>query len=153
MTADLKLQQFLPFRLNRVAAEVSNALSETYRTHYALDIPQWRVMATLGADEPLYAQDIVRSTRTHKSTISRAVAELVDRGLVERVTAPEDARAIQLRLTAAGRDTYAALVPVVLGYERQLLDRLGTDDQAAFLTGLANLERTLGLIDGEGDTP
>ena len=153
MTADLKLQQFLPFRLNRLAAEVSNALSETYRMRYGLDVPQWRVMATLGTDEPLYAQDIVRSTRTHKSTISRAVAELVDRGLVERVTAPADARAIQLRLTAAGRDLYAALVPVVLGYERRLLDRLGAEDQAAFMIGLANLERTLGLIDGEGDGP
>ena len=153
MTAQLNLQEFLPFRLNRLAAEVSGALSESYRRDHALDIPAWRVMATLGAAEPLYAQDIVRSTRTHKSTISRAVAELVDRGLVERVPAPADARAIQLRLTATGRTTYEALVPIVLDYEKRLLGRLAATDQSAFLAGLTRLEEALGLIDGEGDTP
>ena len=44
----LDLFHFMPFRLNRVAAEVSSALSSEYQARYGLDIPEWRVLATLG---------------------------------------------------------------------------------------------------------
>ena len=62
-----ELARFLPFRLNRLAAEVSERLAELYERHFGIDIPQWRVLATLSSGEHT-AQAIVASTRTHKST-------------------------------------------------------------------------------------
>ena len=71
----------MPFRLNRLAAEVSSALSVEYQARYGLDIPEWRVLATLGfRNDACSAQYIAQCTRTHKSTISRAVTALMERG-------------------------------------------------------------------------
>src|SRR5689334_10849168 len=44
-SARLDLFGFVPFRLNRLAAEVSNALASEYSARYGLDIPEWRVLA------------------------------------------------------------------------------------------------------------
>ncbi len=102
--ATLDLFKFVPFRLNRLAAEVSAALSSEYRERYGLDIPEWRVLATLGfRNEACSAQYISHCTRTHKSTISRAVTALMKRQLVERVENADDRREFQLRMTPQGK--------------------------------------------------
>jgi DNA-binding MarR family transcriptional regulator len=91
--ATLDLFRFVPFRLNRLAAEVSAALSGEYQQRYRLDIPEWRVLATLGfRDDAGSAQYIAHCTRTHKSSISRAVTALMTRQLAERVENEDDRR-------------------------------------------------------------
>src|ERR1700694_6256688 len=91
--ARLDLFRFPPCRLTRLAAEVSAALSSEYQERYGLDIPEWRVLATLGfCDDACSAQYVAHCTRTHKSTISRAVTALMGRRLVERVEHGDDRR-------------------------------------------------------------
>jgi len=148
MTHSLDLAGFLPFRLNRLAGEMSRRLFEIYGDRYGIDIPEWRVLATLGAREPVTAQEIVRSTRTHKSTISRAVARLVEMGWIERTTDDGDRRQMKLRFTPKGRATYQEIVPLVLGAEGEVLAQLGKEGEAV-RAALSRLEDALGIGDGE----
>jgi DNA-binding MarR family transcriptional regulator len=131
----IDLERFVPFRLNRLASEVSRALARVYGERFGIDIPEWRVIATLGDRGRARAQDIALSTRMHKSMVSRAVARLMEFGWVARTANASDRREAPLALTAAGCEVYARLVPVVLDYqdhllacltgsERRLLDRL-----------------------------
>src|SRR5712671_4645881 len=120
--ARLDLFKFVPFRLNRLAAEVSHALSLEYQERYGLDIPGWRVLATLGfRKDPCSAQFIAQCTRTHKSTISRAVTALMGQQIVERVENENDRREFRLRLTRKGRALYEELFPRLLQREQDIL--------------------------------
>jgi DNA-binding MarR family transcriptional regulator len=145
--ATLDLFKFTPFRLNRLAAEVSAALSSEYRERYGLDIPEWRVLATLGfRNEPCSAQYISHCTRTHKSTISRAVTALMKRQLVERVENADDRREFQLRMTRKGDALYQQLIPRLLRREQEILSRLSAQERKDFAKLLGKLEQSLGLV-------
>ena len=129
----LDLFKFVPFRLNRLAAEVSAALSSEYQARYGLDIPEWRVLATLGfRNDACSAQYIAHCTRTHKSTISRAVTALMGRQLVERVENEDDRREYRLRLTRKGKALYEELIPRLLRREQEILSCLSAQERQGF---------------------
>jgi DNA-binding MarR family transcriptional regulator len=145
--AALDLFRFAPFRLNRLAAEVSSALSSEYRERYGLDIPEWRVMATLGfRNDACSAQYIAHCTRTHKSTISRAVTALMARRLVERLENADDRREFQLRLTRKGTALYQKLIPGLLRREQEILSCLSAQERKDFANVLGKIEKSLGLV-------
>ena len=139
--------RFLPFRLNRLAAEVSNALSVEYRERYGLDIPEWRVLATLGfRNDACSAQFVSDCTRTHKSTISRAVTALMQRQMIERVENEDDRREFRLRLTRKGRALYEELIPRLLHKEQEIISCLSAQERRALAALLGKIEKSLDLV-------
>jgi DNA-binding MarR family transcriptional regulator len=143
----LDLLKFVPFQLNRLAAEVSSALSAEYATRYGLDIPEWRVLATLGfRHEPCSAQYVADCTRTHKSTISRAVTSLLKRQIIERVENEEDRREFRLQLTGKGAALYEELIPRLLRREQAILSCLSAQDRKDFARLLGKIEASLDLV-------
>jgi DNA-binding MarR family transcriptional regulator len=143
----LDLLRFMPFRLNRLAAEVSSALSAEYQVRYGLDIPEWRVLATLGfRREACSAQYISDCTRTHKSTISRAVTELMQRRLVERVENADDRREYRLRMTRKGKALYEELIPRLLHREQDILSCLSARERNDFARLVGKIEESLDLV-------
>jgi DNA-binding MarR family transcriptional regulator len=145
--ATLDLFRFVPFQLNRLAAEVSAALSGEYQERYGLDIPEWRVLATLGfRNEACSAQYIAHCTRTHKSTVSRAVTALMTRQLVERVENEDDRREFALRMTAKGRALYQKLIPRLLRKEQEILSCLSAQEKKDFARMLGKIEKSLDLV-------
>ncbi|WP_051278056.1 MarR family winged helix-turn-helix transcriptional regulator [Solimonas flava] len=151
--AELHLLRFLPFRLNRLAAEVSQNLAQIYRQRYGIDVPEWRILATLGAEGRCTAQAIAASTRMHKTRVSRAVAFLRESGHVRVAAGAADGRETQLQLTPRGRRLYETLVPLALARERELLAVLEPALAAAFLEALERLESALQLPRAESAPP
>ncbi|MBR0758110.1 MarR family transcriptional regulator [Bradyrhizobium jicamae] len=137
----------MPFRLNRLAAEVSSALSVEYRARYGLDIPEWRVLATLGfRSDACSAQYIAHCTRTHKSTISRAVSALMERQIVERVENEDDRREFRLQLTRKGQSLYEELIPRLQRKEQEILSCLSASERKELAKLLGKIEASLELV-------
>jgi DNA-binding MarR family transcriptional regulator len=129
--AALKLEEFLPYRLNVCASLVSQALSRIYADRYKIGVPEWRVLVTLGQFGAMTAKAIGAHSHMHKTKVSRAVALLERRKLVTRRANKADLREAFLSLTTAGRDIYDELAPIALDFARQLLETVDAADRTA----------------------
>jgi hypothetical protein len=79
----LKLEDFLPHRLNVLSSLVSQALTRVYG-RYGIGIPEWRVLVTLGENGVMTGKAVGAQTHMHKTKVSRAVAHLEERKFVSR---------------------------------------------------------------------
>jgi DNA-binding MarR family transcriptional regulator len=128
------LEHFLPYRLNVLASLTSNALAQIYAERFGLSIPAWRVVVTLGQYEYRTARDIAAHGVMHKSTISRAVASLEQRGLIVRKANEDDRREELLALTEEGREIYEALAPQALAFEERFVSVLTAEELETLTT-------------------
>ena len=79
----LKLEDFLPHRLNVLSSLVSQALTRVYG-QYGIGIPEWRVLVSLGQFGVMTGKAIGARTHMHKTKVSRAVAQLEARKFLTR---------------------------------------------------------------------
>jgi DNA-binding MarR family transcriptional regulator len=129
--APLKLEEFLPYRLNVVASLVSQALSRIYVERYGIGVPEWRVLVTLGQYGTMTGKTIGSHSHMHKTKVSRAVALLERRKLVARKPNKADLRENFLSLTPAGRAMYEDLAPVALDFAHKLAGILSASERQA----------------------
>lgn len=126
----LRLEGFLPYRLNVLASEVSHTLARAYGDRFGISIPEWRVLATLGQFGVMTARDIGLHSRMHKTTVSRAVAALETRQLVRRRANRSDLREAFLTLTEQGEEIYFRIVPLARELSERICAGLTAEDRA-----------------------
>jgi DNA-binding MarR family transcriptional regulator len=132
----LKLEDFLPYRINVCANTVSQALSRIYAERYKIGVPEWRVLVTLGEFGLMTAKAIGGHSHMHKTKVSRAVATLERRKFVVRRANRDDRREAFLSLTPSGREIYNELTPIAMDFARQLLETVEVADRTALLRAL-----------------
>ncbi|TYR31974.1 MarR family transcriptional regulator [Mesorhizobium microcysteis] len=137
----LSLEDFLPYRLNRLADAVSRSFAQIYRDRFGLTRPEWRLLATLGQYGTMTATAIGQHSAMHKTKVSRAVTGLEKRRWLARRVDTADRRVEHLSLTKAGEEVYRELIPLAHAFERELLGKLGAEDRKALLAGIAAMER------------
>src|SRR3546814_281012 len=82
--AVLDLERFLPYRLSVLSNRVSQTIADFYVERFGLAVTEWRVIAVLGRFAGLSANGVAVRTAMDKVAVSRAVARLLERGLLER---------------------------------------------------------------------
>ncbi|NLJ55229.1 MAG: MarR family transcriptional regulator [Intrasporangiaceae bacterium] len=70
----------------------------------AISRPDYLVLARLAARDCTRSRDLAAAEGLDQSTMSRRIASLLERGLVERSVDPSDGRAYTLALTEAGHE-------------------------------------------------
>ena len=143
----LELEAFLPYRLNRLAEMVSQALSRIYAEQYDITIPEWRVVATLGQFQTMTARDIGRHSKMNKTKVSRATASLEAKNLIHRQPNPDDMREAFLALSPAGNEMYSNIVPDALTFNAGLLGALSEAEQKSLDKLVVKLTRQANALE------
>lgn len=126
--AVLELERFLPYRLSVLSNRVSQTIAGLYEQRFGLAITEWRVMAVLGRFSGLSAGEVAERTAMDKVAVSRAVAKLLERGLIQRDTHGDDRRRSVLALSEVGYSVYDEVAPMTLECERRLLSELTAEE-------------------------
>jgi DNA-binding MarR family transcriptional regulator len=137
----LKLEEFLPFRLVRVAEAVSVEFSQIYKQKYDLSRTEWRVLANLAHLGKATATKIGFHSAMHKTKVSRAVFELEKRKWLARKIDQSDRRMEWLELTKLGLSRFENLSVLARDYETKLLNALGKDSANKLVHSLDKLEQ------------
>ncbi len=106
---DLAVRDHAFYGLVWAGTTLSARVDRALLREHDLPLSWFEVMLWLNAQsEPVAASDLGAKTLLSRSQVSRVVDSLQARGLVERTTAPHDARSIRIALTPAGRSTFTA---------------------------------------------
>jgi len=149
-TPILKLEDFLPHRLNVLSSLVSQALTRVYG-QYGIGIPEWRVLVSLGQFGVMTGKAIGARTHMHKTKVSRAVAQLEARKFLTRRANRADLREAFLSLTPAGRAVYEELAPRALEFTNRLSEVVAASDRAAFDRAMRQLSERSAKLVAEGE--
>jgi DNA-binding MarR family transcriptional regulator len=140
MSNDLKLENFLPYRLSVLSNTVSTTVARAYDKRFKVSIPEWRVIAILGRFPGLSAVEVAERTMLDKVAVSRAVTKLIKKGRIDREFADADKRRSILNLSDEGRQLHDEIAALALAFERDLLEGL-TPEELTQLNSL--MERLL----------
>ncbi len=124
-----ELTHFTPYRMYTLSRDVSGTLAEIFLIRFGLSIYEWRCVAVLGNYQPLSANDICDRANMDKVQVSRALAKLVENGLVIRNQNRNDRRRSRLRLSAKGKRIYEKIIPLAKSWEAKLLSALTDAEQ------------------------
>lgn len=91
-----------------------------------------KVLIALTGEGELAGHDLVEIMGMPAMTVSRAIAQLRERGWIADCTDPDNRRRKPVRLTAAGRDSADRLLPLLEATAGALLGGLGKAERLRF---------------------
>jgi DNA-binding MarR family transcriptional regulator len=142
--AQLPLEEFLSFRLTRLASGVQAGLSRYYAENYELTVPEWRTLAALARYAPINFGQLLALSTFDKSLISRAVTSLRNKRLASSRADPEHGKRVIVNITKAGRAIYAKILPQARARQVALLSHFSPKERANLYQVLKKLQTLLG---------
>mgnify|MGYP003374761681 CR=1 FL=1 len=131
MTTDAERGRLrLWLRLLAATNELERELRRRLRATYGTTLPRFDVMAALErAPDGLSMGELSRRLMVANGNTTVIVDALEREGLAARSVAPHDRRRVTVRLTAPGREAFAAMAAAHAGWVAELLG--GIDEQDA----------------------
>jgi DNA-binding MarR family transcriptional regulator len=139
--------QSIGYLIGAISNILSIGGSRFYRQHFGIGLSEWRLMWVLGIEPVMTARRASQIMGLDKAAVSRAVAGLDRRGLLQASPDPADNRQRLITLSPAGNALYRRMIVVSRERERRLLAPLSDEERRV----LAVLLRRLHVHLASGD--
>lgn len=131
-------------RLFSTANLVEAELARRLRAEFGTTLPRFDLMAQLAkADAPLALGEISRRLMVTNGNVTGLVDRLVEDGLVERRTAPEDRRSAVVSFTPEGRARFDEMAKAHRRWVAELFSGLDESERAGLSTLLSAARRSV----------
>lgn len=124
---NLELDQYLFFWVGQISAFFSRGVTKALRP-YGVNLTTWRVLALLEQRGVMTISEVHDYSGIERSTVSRTVDEMEKQGLIVRLAREEDKRMTDMRITPAGSELYAKILPAVSRWNQRNLHDLSTEE-------------------------
>jgi DNA-binding MarR family transcriptional regulator len=142
-----EIHDLLSYKLHRVANLLSRGAELRYRREFGVSLLEWRTLALLGATaEPMSLVQLARAAGVDKGQLSRVVTGLTRRRLVRREAHPGDGRGVRLRLSLAGRRTYAGLIRAAAERDKVVRNCLSSREAKLLEQALSKIATEAGAL-------
>jgi DNA-binding MarR family transcriptional regulator len=106
-------------------------------------VPRWRTISVLAERDGMRVAELASVTRIERSALSHLLIEMEKEDLVERRQIADDKRLVHVYLTALGRETYRAMLPVRRQIFRQASATMAAADIEVLRSSLRSLAEGL----------
>lgn len=140
------VNDLLLYRLGRLVSTGGSLVVRLCEGQFGITRREWRLLAQLALKPGLSPTELASLSSLDKARTSRAIGGLVDKGLLERRSLPQDRRQAELALTAAGQALYEQLMPEARRINRELLAPLRAAELAQLDGMLSRLQAHASLV-------
>ncbi len=134
------LQECICFSLGKISRQMTRVYRERL-TQYSLSQPQFFLLITLYEEDDILITRLAEKVALDKSTLTGILDRLERDGLVTRQSAPNDRRALYIRLTERSRSLRDNLTHIYDDTNQQFLSRLTDQEREVFTEVLKKLEK------------
>jgi DNA-binding MarR family transcriptional regulator len=127
---EFHLESHVFFLFTQIFGRRNRQLAEALKP-LAISIPQWRVLAVLHERPDMTMNQLSDLATVDRTTLTRALDNMVRRKLVERRTDAQDRRSIRLSLTATGSAAFFKVLPRVIEQNERALAGFTKNEGAA----------------------
>ena len=113
MPRSVRLDDLLPYLMNRLVARLNQNLGERLRRR-GYSFQEWRVLAVLAAHDGITLSQLADAAVMPQPTVSRLVARLERRRFLRRRPGARDSRFVEAWITRRGAAAYRKMLPLAV---------------------------------------
>lgn len=117
----------------RLSRLLRNQLSELLDQQGKIGLPGWRVMVFLASKKELTQRELVEYTKIEQAQLSRALADMEDRGLILSRRCDLDKRSRRFSLTGKGTSKFEEILPSMVRFNQAIDQALDEEELEHFL--------------------
>jgi DNA-binding MarR family transcriptional regulator len=123
------MRDVLPYQANRLLALTGAPIVRWCEGQFGISRRQWRLLAALAEQGVMQSSQLAAHAQLDRVRTSRGLRELQSRGLIDRQTQVGNARHVMVSITAAGREIYDGLWPLVKAHHERLMSALSVQQR------------------------
>lgn len=135
---EVGLTNFAPYLMNRIMGRYNAGFREEM-AGMGLTTPKARALAVLTVVDGPLIRELAVYTVVEQSTLSRALDQMQEGGLIRRETDAADSRAVRIYITETGRAAFEELWPHMAEAQARMFRGIPDDERRAFVATLQKM--------------